>query len=202
MVFTGNWETDNLIMESYLDKLDIVSGSDRNKMLYMNKKLGGSALFGTTWKSYITPTRNRPPSEKYSGQFKTKLLAEHPNMVSVFEEFAGFYFPEFLWTQIQINKNFTAPKHKDSANVGESVLCSFGDYTGGLTAVDFGGLGQYAPCKLNPRLKPCLFDGSKYPHWVEPFEGKRYSLVFFNNIKNLKKRTIKIECLNEIGWTN
>ena len=41
MVFTGDWESDNLIMESYLDKLDIISGSDRNKMHYINKKLGG-----------------------------------------------------------------------------------------------------------------------------------------------------------------
>ena len=200
MVFTGDWETDNLIMESLLNEMDIVSGSDRNKLHYINKKLGGSALYGTSWKSYITPTRNRPPSEKYSGQFKTKLLAENPQMEKVFEEFAGFYFAEFLWTQVQINKNFTAPKHKDSANVGESVLCCFGSYTGGETVVDFGGLGQYAPCKLNPRLKPVKFDGSKYPHWVEPFEGKRYSLVFFNNIKNLKKKLIKIEDLNQIGF--
>ena len=199
MVFTGNWESDNLIMESYLDKMDIVSGSDRNRMLYINKKLGGSALFGTTWKSYLTPTRNRPPSEKYSSQFKTKLLVEHPNMEKIFEEFAGFYFAEFVWTQVQINKNFTAPKHKDSANVGESVLCSFGDYIGGKTVVDFGG-DKYAPCKLNPREKPVKFDGSKYPHWVEPFEGKRYSLVFFNNIKNIKKKLIKIEDLNQIGF--
>ena len=199
MVFTGNWESDNLIMESLLDKMDVVSGSDRNKMHYINKKLGGSALFGTSWKSYITPTRNRPPSEKYKGQFKTKLLVENPQMEKVFQEFAEKYFADFFWTQVQINKNFPAPIHKDSANVGESILCCFGSYTGGETMVDFGG-DKYGPCKLNPREKPIKFDGSKYPHWVEPFEGKRYSLVFFNNIKNIKKKLIKIEDLNQIGF--
>lgn len=191
MVFTGDWEKDNLIMESLLDKMDIVSGSDRNKMLYINKKKGGSALYGVTWKSYVTPTKNRPPSLKWKSLYMTKLRVEHPQMEKLFEEFAGIYFPNFFWSQVQINKNFPAPIHKDSMNVGESYLCSFGNYTDGLTCVDFGGMGKTAVCKLNPRLKPVNFNGSKFPHWVEPFEGKRYSLVFFNNIKNHEKKLIE-----------
>jgi hypothetical protein len=191
MVFSGDWETDNKIMESYLDKLQIISGSDRNRLHYINKKIGGSSLYGTTWKSWITPELNRPPSEKYKGQFKTKLLVEHPYMDAIFREFANIYFPDFFWTQVQINKNYPIPKHIDSVNVGESYLCAFGDFTGGETVVDFGGMGKYAPCKLNPRKKPVNFNGSKFEHWIEPFEGKRYSLVFFNNIKNIEKKMIK-----------
>jgi len=188
MVFSGDWETDNLIMEDLLDIMDIVSGSDRNKMHYMNKKIGGSALYGVTWKKYITPERNRPPSQKWKGLYMTKLMVDNPEMEAIFEEFAKIYFADFFWTQVQINKNFPAPKHLDSMNVGESYLCCFGKYTGGETVVDFGGMGKYAPCKLNPRLKPIKFNGSKFEHWVEPFEGKRYSLVFFNNIKNHEKK--------------
>jgi len=191
MVFSGDWETDNLIMEDLLDIMDIVSGSDRNKMHYMNKKIGGSALYGVTWKKYITPERNRPPSEKWKGLYMTKLMVDNPEMEAIFEEFAKIYFADFFWTQVQINKNFPAPKHLDSMNVGESYLCCFGKYTGGETVVDFGGMGKYAPCNLNPRLKPIKFNGSKFEHWVEPFEGKRYSLVFFNNIKNYEKKLIK-----------
>ena len=144
MIFSGDWEFDNLIMESYLEKMNIISGSDRNRMLYVNKKIGGSALYGTTWRSYMSPTMSRPPSDKYEGQHKTKLLVD-------------------------------------------SVLCAFGKYTGGLTVVNFGHDQYYAPCKLNPREKPIIFNGSKFEHHVEPFEGTRYSLVFFNNIKNIKK---------------
>lgn len=191
MVFTGDWELDNKIMEIYLDEMDIVSGSDRNKMHYINKKLGGSALYGVTWKSYITPTRNRPPSLKWKNLYMTKLRVENPQMEKVFEEFAGIYFADFFWSQVQINKNYPAPKHLDSDNVGESYLCCFGKYDGGLTCVDFGGMGKYAVCKLNPREKPINFNGSKFEHWVEPFEGKRYSLVFFNNIKNYEKKLIE-----------
>ena len=196
MVFTGDWETDNKIMELLLDEMDIVSGSDRNRLHYINKKIGGSALFGTSWKSWITPTRNRPPSEKYTGQFKTKLLVEHPEMEDIFREFANLYFPDFFYTQVQINKNYPIPKHKDSVNIGESYLCAFGDFKGGETVVDFGGDGHYAPCYLDPRKKPVNFNGSKYPHWIQPFEGKRYSLVFFNNIKNIEKKLIKKEDKN------
>ena len=199
MVFIGDWETDNLKMESYLQAMNIVSGSDRNKMLYVNKKIGGSALYGTTWKSYITETRSRPASEKYKGQFKTKLLVDHPEMEDIFAEFAGIYFPDFFYTQVQINKNFLAPKHKDSTNVGESYLCAFGKFTGGQTIVDFGGIGKYNPCELNPRLKPISFNGSKFEHHVEPFKGTRYSLVFFNNIKNIIKK-LNSPYLNEIGF--
>ncbi len=191
MVFIGDWEKDNKKMESYLDDLKIVSGSDRNRLHYINKKIGGSALYGTTWKSWITPERNRPPSEKYTGQYKTKLLVEHPELEAIFREFADLYFPDFFWTQVQINKNYPIPKHIDSVNVGESYLCAFGDFKGGETVVDFGGMGRYAPCNLDPRKKPINFNGSKFEHWVEPFEGKRYSLVFFNNIKNIEKKMIK-----------
>lgn len=190
MVFSGNWEADNKIMESYLDKMDIVSGTARNNLYYVNKKEGGSALFGHTWRSYLSPTRNRTPSHLFKNLSQTKLVDDHPDMINIFCEFADIYFPEFFYTQIQINKNYPVGKHKDSSNTGESVLCAFGDYEGGETVVDFGDPASYSPCKLNPREKPCRFDGSKYEHWVLPFKGKRYSLVFFNNIKNWESKLL------------
>ena len=191
MIFNGTWEEDNKTMEAYLDKMEIVSGTARNKLHYVNKKIGGSVLYGHTWRSYLTPTKNRTPSYLFKNQCQTKVVDEHPEMIDIFSIFADKYFPDFFYTQVQINKNYQVGKHKDGSNVGESVLCCFGDFEGGETMVDFGGDGQYAPCKLNAREKPIRFNGSKYEHWVEPFEGKRYSLVFFNNIKNWESKLIK-----------
>ena len=184
--FTGEWEFDNKIMEAYLTDMEIVSGTHRNNMVYVPKKVGGSALFGQTWKGYLTPTRNKTKSKRFKGLFDTKLVDNHPEMIGVFKEFADIYFPDFEYTQITINKNFPAPAHTDSSNTGVSYLCCFGDYTGGLTAVDYGGRDRANVKKENARLGPVSFDGSKYCHWVEPFEGNRYSLVFYNNIKNCK----------------
>jgi len=191
MVFCGDWETDNKIMESFLDEMKIVSGTARNNLYYVKKSEGGSALFGHTWRSYLSPTKNRTPSHLFKNLCQTKLVDDHPDMINIFAEFANLYFPEFFYTQIQINKNYPVGIHKDSSNTGESVLCAFGTYTGGETVVDFGqDATKYAPCALNPRVKPVQFNGSKFSHWVKPFEGKRYSLVFFNNIKNWEKKLI------------
>ena len=186
--FSGDWEFDNKVMEGYLDKMVIVSGTARNQLCKMKPSEGGSALFGHTWRGYLSPTRNRTRSYLFKTLYQTKLMDEHPEMIDVFKEFAHIYFPDFVYTQITINKNYPVGPHKDSSNTGESYLCCFGDYEGGETGVNFGVDNKYAPVKLNPRLKPVVFNGSKFTHWVEPFKGKRYSLVFYNNIKNWKDK--------------
>tara|TARA_R110000787_G_scaffold1099_2_gene4007 strand:- start:4866 stop:5438 length:573 start_codon:yes stop_codon:yes gene_type:complete len=186
--FIGEWYADNAIMTTYLDEMKIVSGTTRNKLLYVNKKIGGSALFGVTWRPYLSPTKNRTPSKKYKNLCNTKLVDDHPYMEEVFAEFVSIYFPDFFYTQIMINKNYQIPPHFDSANVGESVLCAFGDYDGGEINIDFGeGL---EPLQLDPQEKPVRFNGSKYKHWVSDYNGLRYSLVFFNDIKNIDKKII------------
>ena len=196
--FGGDWETDNKIMEGFLSKMDIVSGSLRNKMLYVNKNIGGSALYGSTWKSYMSPTKSRPPNARFTGLFDTKLVTNHPEMEMIFKEFSGLYFPDLFWTQVQINKNYQTPEHTDSDNTGESVLCAFGTFEGGKTRVDFGGMGKCSYCYLNPRVRPVRFDGSKFPHRTEPFIGTRYSLVFYNNIKNIRKKLINPDDCKDI----
>ena len=189
--FTGEWEIDNKIMESYLNDLTIVSGTNRSKMAYTPKKVGGSALFGYTFRGYLSPLKNRTRSTRFKSLFNTKLLDEHPEMIKIFKEFADIYFPDFEYTQVTINKNFPAPAHTDSSNTGVSYLCCFGDYEGGLTAVDYGGRDKARVVKENGRIAPVSFDGSKFCHWVEPWTGNRYSLVFYNNIKNWKSKLIE-----------
>ena len=171
--FIGEWYADNAIMSSYLDLMTIVSGTNRNNLHKVHKKIGGSALYGTTWKSYLSPTRNKTPSKKYKGLCQTKLVDEHPIMELVFEEFSKLYFSDFFWTQVMINKNYQIPKHFDSANVGESVLCAFGDYSGGEINIEY----ENGVETLDAQEKPIKFNGSKYKHWVSDFEGLRYSLV-------------------------
>lgn len=192
--FSGEYDLDLAMLYCLLDELEIVSGSDRQKMYKMKKSVGGSALYGHTWKSYLSKTKNREPSHIYKGLYKTKMLVNYPWMEFVFKEFANLYFPSFEWTQVQINKNFPAPKHIDSSNVGTSILVCCGDYTGGRTKIWYDGPDK-EPHYVDASLKPCEFNGSQYYHEVEPFEcevgSNRYSLVFFNNIKNLKDKIIK-----------
>lgn len=189
-IFTGDWFGDCAIMTDYLDEVDYYSGTERKKMLKVPSKIGGSMLYGITWRGYLSPTKMRTKDEE-TGLYKTKVKDDYPELESIFKEFAFCHFPWFSWSQVQMNKNFPCPPHRDSKNIGESVLCCFGDFTGGMTGVN------YAKDTESPFItyydaskSPVQFNGAKFLHWVEPFEGTRYSLVFYNNYKLTKKNKI------------
>ena len=168
MYFIGDWISDNVIMTSILDEIDFYSGTERKLMIKVPEKVGGSMLYGTTWRGYLSPTKNRTKDEE-TGLYKTKVYDLHPELKDVFKEFADYHFPDFVYTQI----------HKDKKNIGESVLCCFGNFTGGETCLYI----DDKIVKINSQEQPQRFDGSKILHWVEQYKGTRYSLVFFNNQK-------------------
>jgi len=80
----------------------------------------------------------------------------------------------FKFNTIQLNNNTVCPPHYDSANVGSSMLISFGDYTGCNIVIE----GTIYDAKYTP----IIFNGSEREHWnTNDLEGNKYSLVFFNN---------------------
>ena len=62
------------------------------------------------------------------------------------------------------------PKHKDTANVGDSYILSFGTYTGGELVV------EGVPHDTRTGL---IFNGYEKEHWNNPIEGEKYSVIFF-----------------------
>ncbi len=183
-IFTGDKLQDYTIMTTILETIDFYSGTERKQMMKKNgikhPKEGGSMLYGYTWKGYLSPTKQR--TKVIEGVYSTKVRDDHPELEGVFKEYASLYFPDFKWGQVQMNKNFLCPPHRDSANIGESVLCAFGDFQGGLTCVDMDG----KIVKHDGDINPVRFNGSKYLHWVENFTGTRYTLVFFHNRSSRK----------------
>lgn len=99
---------------------------------------------------------------------------QYPEVVSYLKELATKYFPDLEYSHIQINKNFQTLPHKDTNNINDSVIFSVGDFTGGELGLETEGL-------VDIRGKPFRFNGSKITHWTEPFEGTRYSLIYFKN---------------------
>ena len=73
----------------------------------------------------------------------------------------------------QLNKSVEMKRHVDGANFQGSLIFLLGDFTGGALCFDDGRriteTGVWHP-----------FDGH-LPHWVEPFEGERFSIILFNN---------------------
>ena len=95
-----------------------------------------------------------------------------PKLYRLIRKLMATSYPDFKYTTIQVNKNLKCKPHVDKNNKGDSYIIGLGDYTGGELNVE----GK----KINIRNKWCNFDGRKQ-HWVEPFSGERYTLVFFTH---------------------
>ncbi len=102
---------------------------------------------------------------------KCRLSNEYPNLDNVLKEFISEYDNTFEYTTVTLNKNFECLPHFDSANVGESYIIALGNYTGGELNIE--------GTKYDIRGKWLKFNGSEKKHWVEPFIGDRYSLVYY-----------------------
>ena len=103
-----------------------------------------------------------------------ELSCDSKRLPEVYEEIIkiGKIICPFEFTSIQLNKNLVCPKHKDSNNVGLSLLVSFGDYKGGEINID--------NKKYDAKCRPIIFDGSKLEHYNNDIiEGTKYSLVYF-----------------------
>ena len=83
----------------------------------------------------------------------------------------GNTITDIPFTSICINKNTISLPHTDRNNSGVSCIVGLGDYTGGELV--------YGETKVNIHKNPIEFDGSKIKHYSLPFEGTRYSIIYF-----------------------
>jgi len=166
-----------------LDNIDAKSGTRRKKMYRVGRDMPEpkgtySITYGYTNIGYLSPTKSRKPVEGQKNLYYTKLYAEHPELKSIIQEFCDLHCKERIAVdQIQINRNWWSPAHRDSGNVGESYIVGLGDYEGGETCVDY----ETHIKKYNIKNTFTKFDGSKYLHWTNKFTGNRYSLVFYSH---------------------
>jgi hypothetical protein len=111
-----------------------------------------------------------------TGRFnnKTGLSSNTKKYPEIYEEIIriGKLF-SFEFTSIHVNHNVTCPKHKDENNKGNSLLLSFGDYTGGNIIID--------NTKYDANCCGLLFNGSLLEHYnTDDLVGNKYSLVYYN----------------------
>jgi hypothetical protein len=75
---------------------------------------------------------------------------------------------------VAVNRHAQFKPHKDSgsgAGQGVSLIVGLGDFSGGETVVE--------GVPMNVRYSPLEFNGWTQQHWTLPFEGERFSLVWF-----------------------
>lgn len=110
------------------------------------------------------------------GYVRSRFDARFPDLLKAARRLIKAHDPSFKYTSIQVNKNMKCIPHKDTNNIGMSYIIGLGKYTGGHLAL---GDDPKTLKKVNIRNKFFKFDGRHTTHQVTPFEGERYSLVYF-----------------------
>ena len=82
------------------------------------------------------------------------------------------------YSTITLNHGVKAKKHKDTFNVGRSIIVGIGDYTGGRVKV--WDKDDKNPIEADIHDKPLMFNGAKLFHQTTPFKGERYTLIYYN----------------------
>jgi hypothetical protein len=114
---------------------------------------------------------------KYQGKKQlSKYTQLYPHIMNLFTKFIDSHYPNFKFTSVYVNKNVVCKRHLDSANIGNSILVGVGPYDGGQSLLHlkeeyiFTDISRYS----------IMFNGSEIEHESLPFQGTRYSFVFFN----------------------
>eukprot|EP00397_Hematodinium_sp_SG-2012_P028166 GEMP01029640.1.p1 GENE.GEMP01029640.1~~GEMP01029640.1.p1 ORF type:complete len:469 (-),score=114.81 GEMP01029640.1:731-2137(-) len=105
----------------------------------------------------------------------SSLDSKAPNVVRLVSRFATDFDSHFTFTTATINFSHAAKAHVDTNHLdGRARVVSLGDFTGGELWVDNLGVHDVKwPNWLD-------FDATQL-HRVEPFEGERYSIVYFTH---------------------
>lgn len=108
----------------------------------------------------------------YKTRGPSKYNKKFPDLFKTLKKLMKEYDPDFTFTTIQVNKNILSPPHVDKNNVGPSYIIALGDFEGGKLVI------EGKENNIKNRFKK--FNGT-LGHWVTPFKGTRYSLVFFTH---------------------
>ena len=81
----------------------------------------------------------------------------------------------YNFSSVQVNLNFPGRPHRDRNDTNYQYCCSLGNFTGGRLCWQEGA-SEYKRDTCGVWTK---IDG-RHLHWVEPYEGMRYSLVLFS----------------------
>jgi len=119
------------------------------------------------------------------GNTRMRGLAEfapnkkYPDLLRALIEFGNCVAPlGWRYTTITLNHGVQARKHKDSSNVGRSIIVGIGDYTGGALRVWEEDESSYRDLDLMDR--PTMFNGALRAHETQPFEGERYTIIYYH----------------------
>ena len=94
------------------------------------------------------------------------------------------------FTALAVTKNFVGSPHIDTLNVGPFYGLSLGDFTpgGGCIAVE---CSPFVVAEVDTHGRFGKVDG-RFPHWVTPYQGTRYSLIYYVTSGTVEPQTTAI----------
>ena len=139
---------------AYLDK----NGHKRSKAIPCK-----SETYGIVKKMVYKKGEN--PYQPAANNIRKPLIYES------LQKLISVILPEFKYTSITLNKNFKCLPHKDKGNKKESLIVGLGDYIGGELFIE--------GIPFDIKYNPLLFNGVDLEHWVNDFEGDRWTIVYY-----------------------
>ena len=154
-------------MEQLLFNTIIPFNTKRPNMSGIRYKGNDNRLYGVSIRSV---TMGMVRDWKTGGKRISRFTECNPELWELIKDY-GKSITDIPFTSVCINHNTISLPHFDKNNKGTSCIVGVGDYTGGELVVEHE--------TIDIKFKPYEFDGSKNLHWSLPFEGNRYSLIFF-----------------------
>jgi hypothetical protein len=113
---------------------------------------------------------------KLAGLHPSNYNTKHPHIYEALKQIINILDPTFEYDGITVNKNVLARPHRDTNNVGISLIIGFGNYSGGGLYVEEND-GNFKLHDINH--KPLYFNGSTQTHYTEQFEGTRWTVIYY-----------------------
>ena len=109
------------------------------------------------------------------GLANSKFNKQYPEFLQVARRLLKSHDPKYRFQAVTLNKNHASARHTDKYNRGPSYIIGLGNYTGGELVFEEG---SYKG-KHNIKNRWPKFEGDT-PHYVTPFKGTRYTLVYYH----------------------
>lgn len=149
-----------------------------NFVLGATKGVKGSSGFSEAF-SHQGPNGPSKPLGLNRNIVPTSMSKQASNVMRLWnlcKEYLKKEDPKFRFSSIQVNKNFSGDPHVDKSDVTYQYALSLGDFVGGRLVVSTDDPFEFVSLDTKDHLTRC--DGRR-AHWVTPFRGTRYSLIFY-----------------------
>ena len=131
--------------------------------------------------SYLVLERT-PPSdgdgslpESASVRRRRAKREKHAALWAAVEQWMRLVDPAFEFTGVALSNGFRGSPHVDTYDISYQWAMSLGEFEGGQLCVESGAA---EVCVVNTHGRAAKVDG-RYPHWVAPWAGERYSVIVY-----------------------